>query len=191
MEARAEAKFVRISPQKARLVVDLIRGRRAEDALQILQFTRKRIAGDVAKVLRSAIANATHQDDQLDVDQLFVVRAYVNDGPRLKRIRPAPMGRAYHYQRRLAHIAVHVGDRAVAEPKLAHVVGEPEAAAAPTAPAKRPARQPAPKKKPVVAKKKPAAGKAKTKPAAKPAAKPKPRAKPAAKPKSGGKGRSE
>lgn len=111
MEARAEARFVRVSPQKARLVVDLIRGKRAEEALNILQFARKRIAGDVLKILRSAIANATEQDERVDVDQLYVVQAFVNEGPRMKRIRPAPMGRAYRYQRRLAHIAIHVGDR--------------------------------------------------------------------------------
>lgn len=111
MEARAEARYVRVSPQKARLVVDLIRGKRAEEALNILQFARKRIAGDVLKILRSAIANATEQDERVDVDQLYVVQAFVNEGPRMKRIRPAPMGRAYRYQRRLAHIAILVGDR--------------------------------------------------------------------------------
>jgi large subunit ribosomal protein L22 len=112
MEARAVGKFVRVSPQKARLVVDLIRGKAAQDALNILHFTRKAIAPDVEKILRSAIANATERGgDEVDVDRLFVARAYVDDGPRLKRLRPAPQGRAYRYQRRMAHIVVKVGDK--------------------------------------------------------------------------------
>ena len=110
MEARAEARNVRVSPQKARLVVDLIRGRNAGDAISILRATNKRIAPTVEKVLRSAIANAENRFSDVDVDTLTVVEAYVNEGPRMKRIRPAPMGRAYRYQRRLAHIAVAVGD---------------------------------------------------------------------------------
>jgi len=110
MEARAEARNVRVSPQKARLVVDLIRGRNAGDAISILRATNKRIAPAVEKVLRSAIANAENRFSDVDVDTLKVVEAYVNEGTRMKRIRPAPMGRAYRYQRRLAHIAVAVGD---------------------------------------------------------------------------------
>lgn len=110
MEARAEARNVRVSPQKARLVVDLIRGRNAGEAISILRATNKRIAPAVEKVLRSAIANAENRFSDVDVDTLTVVEAYVNEGPRMKRIRPAPMGRAYRYQRRLAHIAVAVGD---------------------------------------------------------------------------------
>ena len=109
MEARAEARYVRVSPQKARLVVDLIRGQRAEDALVTLQFTKKRIAPMVEKVLRSAIANAENKDPDVDVDELVVTAAYVNEGPRMKRIRPAPMGRAFRYQRRMSHIVVEVG----------------------------------------------------------------------------------
>jgi len=114
MEARAEARYMRVSPQKARLVVDLIRGKRAEEALNILRFTRKGIAGAVEKLLRSAIANASERFERLDVDTLYVVKTYVNDGPRQKRIRPAPMGRAYRYQRRTSHIAIYVGDRQAA-----------------------------------------------------------------------------
>ncbi|MGE5487297.1 MAG: 50S ribosomal protein L22 [bacterium] len=110
MEARAEARNVRVSPQKARLVVDLIRGRNAGEAISILRATNKRVAPTVEKVLRSAIANAENRFSDVDVDTLTVVEAYVNEGPRMKRIRPAPMGRAYRYQRRLAHIAVAVGD---------------------------------------------------------------------------------
>lgn len=111
MEARATAKFIRVSPQKARLVVDLIRGKQAGDALNVLRFTKKRITGQVEKVLLSAIANAEQKSDSIDVDQLVVTQAYVNEGPRLKRIRPAPMGRAYRYQRRISHITIAVGDR--------------------------------------------------------------------------------
>lgn len=108
MEARAEARYVRISPQKARLVVDLIRGQRAAAAINILRTTNKRIAPVVEKVLRSAIANAEHSSSDVNVDELVVREAYVNEGPRMKRIRPAPMGRAYRYQRRMAHIVVKV-----------------------------------------------------------------------------------
>ncbi len=114
MEARAEARMVRMSPQKARLVIDLIRGRKAGEAITILRTTNKRIAPTVEKVLRSAIANAENRNTDLDVDSLVVTEAYVNEGPRNKRVRPAPMGRAYRYQRRTAHIVVKVGDRAQA-----------------------------------------------------------------------------
>ncbi len=110
MEARAAMKFVRVSPQKARLVVDLIRGRRCGEAIHILRATNKRMAPQVEKVLRSAISNAEAASGDVDVDRLFVKRAWVDDGPRQKRLRPAPMGRAYRYQRRMAHIVVTVGD---------------------------------------------------------------------------------
>lgn len=110
----AKARFIRVSPQKARLVVDLIRGHRAEDALHTLQFTKKRIAKEVEKVLRSAIANAEHKAEDsgasLDVDELYVTRCFVNDGPRWKRLRPAPMGRAFRYQKRTSHIVVEVSE---------------------------------------------------------------------------------
>jgi large subunit ribosomal protein L22 len=111
MEVKAEARYIRISPQKARLVVDLIRGQRASEALLALRFTNKRIAPVVEKVLKSAIANAESRFNDVDVDELYVTHAVVNEGPRMKRIRPAPMGRAYRYQRRSAHIVVKVGDR--------------------------------------------------------------------------------
>jgi large subunit ribosomal protein L22 len=110
MEARAEARYIRVSPQKARLVVDLIRGRNAGEALNILRSTNKRIAPAVEKVLRSAIANAQDLSTDVDVDKLVVAEAYVNEGPRTKRVRPAPMGRAYRYQRRSSHIAVTVAE---------------------------------------------------------------------------------
>lgn len=108
MEARATAKYIRVSPQKARLVVDLIRGKNAGEAINILKFTKKRVSHEVEKVLRSAISNAEQKSENLDVDRLVVSRAYVGDGPRAKRIRPAPMGRAFRYQRRMSHITVVV-----------------------------------------------------------------------------------
>ena len=110
MLAKAEARYVNISPQKARLVIDLVRGQRANDAIQVLKNTNKRIAPSVEKVLQSAIANAQHLDENVDVDLLVVAEAYVNEGPRMKRIRPAPMGRAYRYQRRMSHTVVKVSD---------------------------------------------------------------------------------
>jgi large subunit ribosomal protein L22 len=108
MEASASFKNVRISPQKARLVVDLIRGKRVSEALSILTFTKKRVTHDLEKLLRSAVSNAEEKAENLDVDDLVVSKAFVNDGPRQKRIRPAPMGRAYRYQRRSSHITVVV-----------------------------------------------------------------------------------
>jgi len=108
MEARATTKYLRVSAQKARLVVDLIRGRRAGDAINILHFTKKRVTRQVENALRSAIANAEQKSDRVDVDELIVSQAYVNEGPRTKRIRPAPMGRAYRYQRRMSHITIVV-----------------------------------------------------------------------------------
>ncbi|MCZ2075054.1 MAG: 50S ribosomal protein L22 [Bryobacterales bacterium] len=115
MEARAEARYIRVSPQKARLVVDQIRGQKAGEAITILRSTNKGIAPAVEKVLRSAISNAENRFNDVDVDALLVTQAYVNEGPRMKRIRPAPMGRAYRYQRRSAHIVVAVGDRKTEE----------------------------------------------------------------------------
>lgn len=108
MEARATTKFLRVSPQKARLVVDLIRGRSAGDAINVLKLTNKRITREVEQTLKSAIANAEQKSEHVDVDDLVVSEAYVNDGPRVKRIRPAPMGRAFRYQRRMSHITVVV-----------------------------------------------------------------------------------
>jgi large subunit ribosomal protein L22 len=110
--AKAEARYMHISAQKARLVVDMIRGRQAGDAINILGAVNKRIAPAVEKILRSAIANAESKNEDLDVDNLIITEAYVNEGPRQKRIRPAPMGRAYRYQRRTSHIVVKVGEAA-------------------------------------------------------------------------------
>ena len=114
IEGVAQARFIRVSPQKARLVIDLIRGQRAEEALQTLRFTKKRVAKDVEKTLRSAIANAERKaedsGESLDVDALFVTRCCVNEGPRWKRLRPAPMGRGFRYQKRTSHIIVEVAE---------------------------------------------------------------------------------
>jgi len=111
MEARAEARYIHISAQKARLVIDLIRGMKAGDAIATLRATNKRIAPVVEKILRSAISNAENKSSDTDVDKLIVSEAYVNEGPRQKRIRPAPMGRAYRYQRRTSHIVVKVAEK--------------------------------------------------------------------------------
>lgn len=124
IEGSALARHVRISPQKARLVIDLIRGLRAEDARQTLRFTKKRAARMIEKVLMSAVHNAERKaeeaDETLDTDQLFVSKAFVNEGPRWKRLRPAPMGRAFRYQKRTSHIAVHVTEhRRAAEERAA------------------------------------------------------------------------
>ncbi|MBZ5503594.1 MAG: 50S ribosomal protein L22 [Acidobacteriia bacterium] len=114
IEGVAKARYIRVSPQKARLVVDLIRGQRAGDALQTLRFTKKRVAKEVEKTLRSAIANAERKADDagesLDVDALYVTTCCVNEGPRWKRMRPAPMGRGFGYQKRTSHIIVHVAE---------------------------------------------------------------------------------
>src|SRR4030095_16130632 len=110
-EVKAEARYIRVSPQKARLVVDLIRGKKAGDAVSTLRVTNKRIAPAVEKVLQSAIANAQSRFENVDVDRLIVSQAYVNEGPRMKRIRPPPRGRAYRYQRRMAHIVIKVAEK--------------------------------------------------------------------------------
>ena len=126
IQGMANTRFTRVSPQKARLVIDLIRGQRAEDALQTLRFTKKRVAKEIEKTLRSAIANAERKADDagtsLDVDQLFVTTCFVNEGPRWKRMRPAPMGRGFRYQKRTSHIVVEVAEH--------HKAAEHRAAAA-------------------------------------------------------------
>ncbi len=136
MEFRAQTRFVRVSPQKARLVLDLIKGRRVEDALNTLAFTKKRVAAKVEKLVRSAVENAnylsTEKNIDVDLDNLYVKHAVANDGPRLKRIRPAPMGRAFRYVRRIAHIEIALAERGKnGAGDLATVVGEEHAAAAP------------------------------------------------------------
>jgi large subunit ribosomal protein L22 len=132
IEAHALARHVRMSPQKARLVMDLIRGQRAQDALQTLKYTPKRAAKHIEKVLRSAIANAELKAENagapLDVDQLFVAQCFVNEGPRWKRLRPAPMGRGFRYVKRTSHIVVEVAEhhRAAAD-RVAAAAAEVEA----------------------------------------------------------------
>jgi large subunit ribosomal protein L22 len=156
MEFRAQARFMRVSPQKARLVLDLIKGRRVEDALNTLTFTKKRVAATVEKLLRSALDNANYLSSEkgidVDVDSLYVKRAIANDGPRMKRIRPAPMGRAYRYVRRIAHIEIALAERGKNGEGLANVVSAEPAA---TSPARKTAAAPkkrASKKKAVGAK---------------------------------------
>jgi large subunit ribosomal protein L22 len=115
MEFRAQTRFVRVSPQKARLVLDLIKGQPVEEALNTLAFTKKRVAARIEKLLRSAVENAnylsTEKNVDVDLDNLYVKQAVANDGPRMKRIRPAPMGRAYRYVRRIAHIEILLAER--------------------------------------------------------------------------------
>jgi len=110
MEAMATLKYLKVSPQKVRLVADLVRGKKVEEALAILRFTRKSSAKDLEKLLRSAVANAENKENAPDVDELVVSKIYVNEGPREKRIQPAPMGRAYRIQKRKSHVTVHVSD---------------------------------------------------------------------------------
>ncbi len=128
MEFRAEARYMRVSPQKARLVLDLIKGRRVEDALNTLVFTKKRVAATVEKLLRSALENANYLSAEknldVDVDSLYVKSAVANDGPRMKRIRPAPMGRAFRYVRRISHIQIALAERNKSDESVATVVGE-------------------------------------------------------------------
>jgi len=159
MEFRAEARYMRVSPQKARLVLELIKGQKVEDARNTLLFTKKRVASTVGKLLQSAIDNAnflsTEKGVDVDLDQLYVKSAVANDGPRMKRIRPAPMGRAFRYVRRIAHLEIVLAERNRNGQALATVVGEEEEKTA-KAPAKAKARASA-KKTP--AKKKKAAAK--------------------------------
>jgi large subunit ribosomal protein L22 len=140
IEAEATARNVRTSAQKAGLVCDLIRGEDVNRALATLQFTKKTIARDIAKVLRSAVANAQQKDGfSGDVERLYVAAAYANQGPSLKRVRPAPMGRAFRVVKRSAHLTVRVAERPL---KIA--VAAPEAEGLPAAPPKKTAASPAP-----------------------------------------------
>lgn len=116
VEARAEAKYIRTSAHKAGLVMDQIRGQKAGAALQLLRFSKKDVARDIEKVLRSAVANAVQLADRkdkrrLDEDDLVVSACFANQGPTLKRIRPAPMGRAFRILKRTAHLHVRVAEK--------------------------------------------------------------------------------
>jgi large subunit ribosomal protein L22 len=125
VKAVASAKYVRTSAQKAGLVLDLIRGKDVNRALAALQFSRKSVARDVAKVLRSAVANAQQQDAfGGEVDRLFVSKCHADNGPSMKRVRPAPMGRAYRVTKRSTHLTIQVTER----PKVVKAVGEGEGA---------------------------------------------------------------
>jgi large subunit ribosomal protein L22 len=141
MEFRAEARYMRVSPQKARLVLDLIKGQRVEEARNTLLFTKKRVASTVGKLLQSAIDNAnflsTEKGIDVDLDQLYVKSAVANDGPRMKRIRPAPMGRAFRYVRRIAHLEIVLAEKNKNGQSLATVVGDEEEKAAPKGSAKK------------------------------------------------------
>jgi large subunit ribosomal protein L22 len=149
IEAHATAKYVRTSAQKAGLVMDLIRGRDVNAALASLRFARKGVARDIEKVLRSAIANAQQREGfGGDVDRLYVAACYANQGPSLKRIRPAPMGRAFRVVKRTAHLTVRVAERP-GEVAAAPAPG-PEAGTAQARPRRAPrgARKTAAKSKP-------------------------------------------
>ena len=160
MEFRAEARYMRVSPQKARLVLNLIKGRRVEEARNTLAFTKKRVAATVGKLLQSAIDNAnflsTEKGLDVDLDSLYVKHAVANDGPRMKRIRPAPMGRAYHYVRRISHIEIVLAEKnrnGVPVGTETPAPGEKVAKAAPHARPKVKAKAKAPAKKKTVGKK--------------------------------------
>lgn len=160
MEFRAEARFMRVSPQKARLVLDLIKGRRVEEARNTLLFTKKRVAATVGKLLQSAIDNANYLSAEknldIDLDSLYVKSAVANDGPRMKRVRPAPMGRAFRFVRRIAHLEIVLAERNKNGASVATVVGEERASGKKAAPVKKAgakARLKAPAKKKAVGKK--------------------------------------
>ena len=156
IQAHATARYIRTSAQKAGLVLDLIRGKDVNRALATLKFTRKGVAPDIEKLLRSAIANAQNKDGfSGDVDKLFVSACYANQGPAQKRVRPAPMGRAFRVLKRTAHLTVRVSERpekivaiaANATGAPAEGVSKRTRTAAPKKPAA--ARKQAPAKKPV------------------------------------------
>jgi large subunit ribosomal protein L22 len=138
VQAEATAKFVRTSAQKAGLVLDLIRGRAVTQALSTLKFTRKTVARDIAKVLQSAIANAQQKDGfGGDVDRLYVSACYANNGPSQKRVRPAPMGRAFRIVKRTTHLTVAVSERPVKVAAVAPTPAQGRTKAAPKAKAKQ------------------------------------------------------
>jgi len=136
-------RYMGTSAQKARLVVDLLRGRPVEEALTSLRLTPKAAARDILKALESAVANARVKKPDVDVDRLFVMTAFVDGGPSLKRIRPAPMGRAFRIQKRMCHVTLGLGEKPYRRPMAArrHEEGTTAAAAAPAAEAKTPARK--------------------------------------------------
>jgi len=148
IQAHATARYVRTSAQKAGLVLDLIRGRNVNAALATLRFARKGVARDIEKVLRSAIANAQQKEGfGGDVERLYVNACYANQGPSQKRIRPAPMGRAFRVVKRTAHLTVGVAERPLKIIETpAPVEGAPKRPRGAKPKAKAPARKPAAKK---------------------------------------------
>jgi len=148
-------RYLRVSPQKARLVLELIKGRKVEEARNTLLFTKKRVAAHIGKLLQSALDNANflsaEKNLDVEIDNLYVKSAIANDGPRMKRIRPAPQGRAFRYQRRISHITLVLAERGNG---AAHVSGQTRSASA-AAPVKR--RAPVAKKAAGAGKKKAAA----------------------------------
>jgi large subunit ribosomal protein L22 len=149
IQATATARYVRTSAQKAGLVLDLIRGKDVNRALATLKYTRKGIAEDIAKVLRSAVANAQNKDGfSGDVDRLYVAACFANQGPSAKRVRPAPMGRAFRVLKRTTHLTVQVAER---PEKVAAIAG-----------ADRDARPKRPQRRKGEARQKAAAGQKKT-----------------------------
>jgi large subunit ribosomal protein L22 len=156
IEARASARYVRTSAQKAGLVLDQIRGRDVNQALAALRYSRKAVARDIEKVLRSAIANAQQREGfGGDVDRLYVLTAYADQGPSQKRVRPAPMGRAFRVVKRTAHLTVRVAERALEIATVAQPPARVPASPASTEPARagtraeaRPKRKPRAKAKP-------------------------------------------
>ena len=111
MECKATAKFVRMSPRKVRLVIDTIRGKKVEDAMATLAFTKKAAAHPIRKVLKSAMANAENNHNSDNVEDMKVSRAFVNGGPTLKRWRPRAMGRAAKILKRTSHITIVLSDQ--------------------------------------------------------------------------------
>ncbi len=155
MEFTAKLNYVRVSPQKARLVLNMIKGRRVEEALDTLLYAKQGIAPALYKLLRSALENANYVSAEkgldVDVDRLYVKHAVANDGPRMKRIRPAPMGRAYRYQRRISHLEIRLAEKVAGNgkaPLVQTVEGEaPAKKAVKRAPVKKAAaKKPAAKK---------------------------------------------
>jgi large subunit ribosomal protein L22 len=110
MKATARLRYMKGSAQKVRLVADLVRGKKVNDAVAILRHTRKVAARDVLKTLRSAVANAEQKEARVDVDELVVTRIFVDKGPQEKRVRPAPMGRAYRVLHRKSHLTIELSD---------------------------------------------------------------------------------
>ncbi len=111
MEVTAKLRYLQGSPQKVRLVVDMIRGKGVQEAANTLQLTKKSVARPLRKLLDSAIANAEHRDDQMDIDQLYVKEIFVDKGPVLKRLRPQPQGRAFQILKRQSHITIKLDTR--------------------------------------------------------------------------------